>query len=115
MGFFFSFTQYKTIADFRWTGWSNYAEAFSGGTTFWHAFGMTVAFVIVTVLIINVAAYLLALLLTKGLKGTSFFRAVFFMPNLIGGIVLGYIWNLLLNGILLKFDTNLSSKVSYGF
>lgn len=115
MGFFYSFTEYKTIADFRWTGWANYAAAFSGGTTFWHAFGMTVAFVVVTVLLINVGAYLLALLLTKGLKGTAFFRAIFFMPNLIGGIVLGYIWNLLLNGILLKFDTNLSSKVSYGF
>jgi len=115
MGFFFSFTKYKTIADCTWTGWTNYALAFSGDSTFWHAFGMTVAFVIVTMLIINVCAYLLALLLTKGLKGTSFFRAIFFMPNLIGGIVLGYIWNLLLNGILLQFDQNLTSKVSYGF
>jgi raffinose/stachyose/melibiose transport system permease protein len=116
MGIFFSFTEYKTIADFHWTGWENYVAAFSSGSSFWHAFGMTVAFVVVTVLIVNVGAYLLALLLTKGLKGTSFFRAIFFMPNLIGGIVLGYIWNLLLNGFLVKyFDVNLTTNVSLGF
>ncbi|MFA6874475.1 MAG: sugar ABC transporter permease [Bacilli bacterium] len=76
---------------------------------------MTVAFVCVSVILINVFALALALLLTKGLKGSAFFRSLFFMPNLIGGIVLGWIWNLILNGFLMSLGTNLYAKPAYGF
>jgi raffinose/stachyose/melibiose transport system permease protein len=107
MGILFAFTRYRTIQDFSFNGVSNFAAAFGEGTTFWHAFGMTVAFTVVSVITINVLAFALALLLTKGLKGTNFFRSLFFMPNLIGGIVLGWTWNLILNGILVKFNQNI--------
>ena len=68
-----------------------------------------------TVLLINVLAFAVAMLLTKGIKGTNIFRTVFFMPNLIGGIVLGYVWQLLLNGILANFDRTLTYSEVYGF
>lgn len=115
MGFIFSFTDYRTIQDWHFTGIANYITAFSSGTNYWHALGMTVAFVCVTMILINVVAYIFALLLTKGLKLSALFRSVFFMPNLVGGIVLGYIWSLLINGVLLLFDTNITASVSYGF
>ena len=69
----------------------------------------------VSVILINVLAFAVALLLTKGFKGTNIFRTVFFMPNLIGGIILGYIWQLLLNGILLYFNRTLTYSSTYGF
>jgi raffinose/stachyose/melibiose transport system permease protein len=115
MGIVFSFTKYRTIVDFEFTGFQNYVIAFGKGSTFWHALGVSVYFVIVTVLIINVGAYLIALLLTKSLKGTSFFRSLFFMPNLIGGIVLGYIWQLLLNAIYSLWGQTLTSNFNNGF
>ncbi|MFA6587096.1 MAG: sugar ABC transporter permease [Bacilli bacterium] len=115
MGVFFSFTKYRTIRDFSFNGVSNFVDAFGKGSTFWHALGMTVAFVCVSVILINVFALALALLLTKGLKGSAFFRSLFFMPNLIGGIVLGWIWNLILNGFLMSLGTNLYAKPAYGF
>ncbi len=107
MGITFAFTDYKTVRDFSFNGVSNFVAAFGQGTTFWHAFGMTVAFTAISVITINILAFGLALLLTKGLKGTNFFRSLFFMPNLIGGIVLGWIWSLLLNGVLLNFNQNI--------
>ena len=75
----------------------------------------TALFTIVTVLIINILAFAVALLLTKGIKGTNVFRTIFFMPNLIGGIVLGYVWQLLLNGILANFGRTLTYSEVYGF
>lgn len=83
--------------------------------TFMHALWFTALFTIVSVLTINVFAFVIAMLLTKGIKGTNFFRTVFFMPNLIGGIVLGYIWQILLNGILGHFGRTLTYSSSYGF
>ena len=65
--------------------------------------------------LINVLAFTVAMLLTKGIRGTNAFRTVFFMPNLIGGIVLGYIWQLLLNGILANFQKTLTYNSAYGF
>jgi raffinose/stachyose/melibiose transport system permease protein len=115
MGILFAFTKYKTIRDFSFNGFDNFIAAFGTGSTFWHALGMTVAFVVVTVLLINVFALALAILLTKGLKGSSFFRSLFFMPNLIGGIVLGWIWNLILNGFLTALGTNLYANAQFGF
>jgi raffinose/stachyose/melibiose transport system permease protein len=115
MGIVFAFTKYKTITDFTFTGGRNFVLAFGTGSTFWYSLGMTTAFVVVSVLTINILAFLMALLLTKGLKLTNFFRSLFFMPNLIGGIVLGWIWNLILNGVLFRFGTNLYANPAYGF
>ena len=115
MGVMFSFTRYRTIRDWSFNGVQNFVEAFGQGTTFWAAFGRTAAFAAVCIVTINVFAFLLALLLTQGLKGSNFFRSLFFMPNLIGGIVLGYIWQLLINGILNSFNQTIISNPQYGF
>ncbi|MGN0557147.1 MAG: carbohydrate ABC transporter permease, partial [Acutalibacteraceae bacterium] len=82
---------------------------------FVHALWFTVKFTVVSVITVNVFAFALALLLTKAVKGTNFFRSVFFMPNLIGGIVLGYIWNLIINGVLSLFGVDITFDASYGF
>ena len=75
------------------------------GFTFLHAFGFTAAFTVVSTVLINVCAFAIALVLTRGIKGTNLFRTVFFMPNLIGGILLGYIWQILLNGVLANLQS----------
>ena len=100
-GLYLSFCQFTTVNNAKWTGVSNYTKALAD-TSFLNSFYFTVAFVIVATLIINVAAFAIALALTKELKGTNIFRTVFFMPNLIGGIVLGYIWQTLFNAVLMK-------------
>ena len=114
MGIYLSFTKFKTVTKAQWVGFSNYTKAFED-SAFIDALWFTVKFTIVSVITINVIAFLLALLLTKSLKGTNIFRTVFFMPNLIGGIVLGYIWQLILNGILSKFGYTLTFSEMYGF
>lgn len=101
-GIYLSFCKFTTVNDVKWNGLANYKMIFIDNT-FAHSFWLTVVFAIVSSIIINVLAFLVALLLTKGLKGTNVFRTIFFMPNLIGGIVLGYIWQTLLNGILSKW------------
>ena len=113
-GIYLSFCSFTTVADARFVGIENYILAFSDGS-FIRAFLFTLAFAIISVITINIFAFSLALLLTGKLKGTNFFRTVFFMPNLIGGIVLGYIWQLIINGILLKFDTSITGDAKYGF
>ena len=116
MGFGLSFTKFKVITNFTFVGFKNYIKAFTLDDSFFHALGFTSLFTIVSMITVNVFAFLLALLLTKGIKGTNFFRSVFFMPNLIGGIVLGYIWNLLINGVLLHFfGEDISFNAKYGF
>ena len=116
MGFFLSFTKFKVVTDAHFVGFKNYIRAFTINAEFIHALRFTTIFTVVSMITVNVFAFLLALLLTKGLKGTNFFRSVFFMPNLIGGIVLGYIWNLLINGILLHFfGEDISFNAKYGF
>lgn len=118
MGIFFSFTKYKAVNNWSWTGIQNYQRAFSteyGTPTFWIALGRTTLFAAICIITINFNAFRLALLLTKGLKGSNVYRSIFFRPNLIGGIILGYIWRVLLNGILLQFNQNLSSNPWYGF
>lgn len=113
-GVYLSFCKFTTVNDAKFIGLSNYAKVFKD-STFVHAFWYTAAFTVVSVILINVLAFAVALLLTKGIKGTNVFRTVFFMPNLIGGIVLGYIWQLLLNGILLYFNRTLTYSSTYGF
>ncbi len=98
-GFYLSFCQFITIDKPTFTGLTNYIEIFKD-PEFLAAFWFTVKFAIVSVVSINVIAFALALFLTKGLKGTNIFRTVFFLPNLIGGIVLGYIWQILINCVL---------------
>ena len=100
-GLYLSFCQFTTVGNAKWVGLSNYKSIFSDAS-FIHSFKFTVAFAVVSIILINVIAFGLALLLTRNLKGTNVFRTVFFMPNLIGGIVLGYIWQILINCVLSK-------------
>ena len=115
MGLYLSFTRLYTVLDARWTGFSNYLKAFTGNREFLNALWFTAKFAVVSVVSINVIAFLFALLLTRGIRGTNLFRTVFFMPNLIGGIVLGYIWQMILNGILGFFGVSLTYDPNYGF
>lgn len=114
MGIYMSFCEFTTITDAKFVGLKNYIRIFSD-STFTHALWFTALFTVVSVLAINVLAFAIAMLLTKGIRGTNAFRTVFFMPNLIGGIVLGYIWQILLNGILGHFGKTLTYSASYGF
>ena len=115
MGIYLSFTKFTTVENAVWVGLDNYFKAFTQDENFLNALWFTVKFTVVSVVTINIFAFALALLLTKALKGTSFFRTVFFMPNLIGGIVLGYIWNLLINSILGVFGLDITYSADYGF
>jgi len=98
-GVYLSFCEFMTVKDAHFIGFDNYVYAF-GDDLFSHAFWFTALFAVVAVLLINIGGLGLAVLLTRGLKGTNVFRTIFFMPNLIGGIVLGYIWQILINCIL---------------
>lgn len=108
MGIWLSFCKFTTVTDAKFVGFSNYIEALKD-TAFRHSFWYTVLFAIASLLIINIIAFALAMALTKEMHGTNVFRTVFFMPNLIGGIVLGYIWQTLLNGLLSKWGQPLLS------
>ncbi|MNH75885.1 L-arabinose transport system permease protein AraP [compost metagenome] len=114
LGIYLSLTEFTTVNDAKWVGFSNYVKAFSN-QEFLNALWFTVKFTVMSVITINVFAFLLGLLLTRGKKGTNLFRTIFFMPNLIGGIVLGYIWQLIINGVLIHFDLTLTSSANYGF
>ena len=114
MGIYLSFCDFTTISNAKFVGLKNYARIFTDNS-FTHALWFTALFTNVSVLAINVLAFTVAMLLTKGIKGTNLFRTVFFMPNLIGGIVLGYIWQMLLNGILSYFGKTLTYSSAYGF
>ena len=114
-GIYLSFHKFTTISKTTFVGLSNYVKVFED-TTFVNAFWFTAKFTIVSTIVINVIAFMLALALTRGLKGTNVFRTVFFLPNLIGGIVLGYIWQILLNGILTNMGLPLLAlNANYGF
>lgn len=114
LGIYLSFCEFTTVVDAKWVGFKNYLKIW-GDASFVHSLWYTALFTIVTVILINVLGFAIALLLTKKIRGTNVFRTVFFMPNLIGGIILGYIWNLLLNGILLQFNRTLTFSGTYGF
>lgn len=114
LGLGLSFTEFTTVLDAKWVAFENYIRAFSN-KDFLNALWFTVKFAIVSVITINVISFALASLLTKGLKGTNLFRTVFFMPNLIGGIVLGYIWQLIINGILQNIGVTITYDAKYGF
>ena len=113
-GLFLSFTQFKLTRDWKWNGLANYTSIFSD-KGFTHAFWYTAVFTLVSLVIINVLAFAVAYALTRGMRGSNIFRTVFFMPNLIGGIVLGYIWSTIFEGILVNFDTSLVLESKFGF
>ena len=110
MGVYLSFCKFT-----KFVGLQNYVKIFTEDGTFGHALWYTTAFTVVSVVLINVIGFAVALLLTKKIKGTNIFRTVFFMPNLIGGIILGYVWQLLLNGLLLQINKTLTYSSVYGF
>lgn len=114
VGVWLSFCKFTTINDATFIGIGNYTKALTDAS-FGHALWYTTLFTIVSVVFINFFAFAIALLLTKKIKGTNIFRTVFFMPNLIGGIILGYVWSLLLNGLLLPFEKTLTYSSVYGF
>jgi len=114
MGIYLSFCEFTTVNDAKFVGLTNYIKAFSD-PLFGHSFLYTAAFAAVTLVLINVLAFAVALVLTREIRGTNLFRTVFFMPNLIGGIVLGYVWQLIFNGIFEKFDTALKLSEKLGF
>ena len=114
-GVYLSFCKFTTVSNATWTGLANYKAAFSGGQGFMNALGFTASFTVVSVVTINLLAFTIALLLTRKIKGTNIFRTVFFMPNLIGGIVLGYTWQQMINAVLYKYETTIVANAKFGF
>ena len=113
-GIYLSFCTFKTTSDAKFVGISNYVKAFQD-PGFLHAFGFTALVTVVSVILINVFAFIVAYVLTSGIRGANAFRTVFFMPNLIGGVILGYIWQLIFNGILQNYGTNIKLDSRFGF
>ncbi|GHU36114.1 ABC transporter permease [Spirochaetia bacterium] len=113
LGVVLSFCRFTTITNASWVGFTNYTRAFSN-PDFLRALTFSAGFTLLSVIIINIAAFSLALLLTRGLKSTNIFRTIIFMPNLIGGIVLGYIWNFIINGYLSIFGVTITVDPKYG-
>ena len=114
-GLYLSFCEFTTVGNAKWVGFENYKLAFTEGQGFTRALGFTAAFTVISVITINILAFAIALMLTRKIKGTNLFRTVFFMPNLIGGIVLGYTWQQMINAILYQFETTIVSNAKYGF
>ena len=114
-GVYLSFCKFTTVKNAEWIGLDNYVTALSQGEGFGHSFWVTAAFTVISVVTVNVFAFCIALLLTRKLRGTNFFRTVFFLPNLIGGIVLGYTWQQMIDAILYKYGVTIVSDFKYGF
>lgn len=114
-GLYLSFCDFRTVTDAKFTGFKNYIKAFTENGDFLNSLWFTVKFTVVAVVIINVVGFVLALLLTRGIRGSNIFRTVFFMPNLIGGIVLGYVWQVIINGVLYKFGYSITSNQIFGY
>ena len=113
-GLFLSFCKFKTTSKWTWVGIDNYVKAFAD-ESFRYSFTYTAVFAIVSLVLINVLAFAVAYALTQKIRGANIFRTVFFMPNLIGGIVLGYIWSMIFDGILSRYGTSIITDSSWGF
>ena len=113
-GIYLSFCNFNTPRDAQWEGISNYVKTFQDAG-FLNAFKNTAAFAVVSIILINVVAFMIAYALTQKIRGANLFRTVFFMPNLIGGVVLGYIWSMIFDGILKNYGTYLTANGTYGF
>lgn len=113
-GVYLSFFEFRTVQRLTFVGFDNYIRALTD-RQFWYSFGFSSLFTVTTVIIINLLAFCVALALTRAIRGTNIFRTVFFMPNLIGGIVLGFIWQIILNGILQRYAMNVTSNTQNAF
>ena len=113
-GIWLSFCNFNTPKDWEWVGPANYVKVFNDAG-FMNAFKNTAGFAVVSIILINLIAFFVAYALTQKMRGSNIFRTVFFMPNLIGGVVLGYIWSMIFDGILAKYNTYLTSNATYGF
>lgn len=113
-GLYLSFCDFTTVSNAKFVGIQNYITAFEPSQRFIESFGFTTFFTIISIVTVNIIAFTLAYLLTKKIKGTNFFRTVFFMPNLIGGIVLGYTWQSIINAVLANYGTTLVANEKYG-
>ncbi|GAB2512270.1 Lactose transport system permease protein LacF [Corynebacterium atrinae] len=115
MGFLLSFASFTTITDASFVGVQNYVDAFGQREGFVRSFGFTALVVVVSLVTVNLFAFAIAWVLTRKLAGTNFFRTVFFMPNLIGGIVLGYTWQSMINAVLANYGTTIVADWKYGY
>lgn len=115
MGFILSFCEFTTVTDATWVGLANYQEAFKERSGFVGSFGFTALIAIVSIVTVNIFSFAIAWVLTQKLRGTNFFRTVFFMPNLIGGIVLGYTWQVMINAVLVHYQTTIIADWKYGY
>ena len=116
MGLYLSFCEFTTISNAVFVGFQNYVRAFSDAASdFGHALWFTALFAALSTVLINLVGLTVALLLVKGFRGTDVFRTVFFMPNLIGGIVLGWLWQVILNGVLARWGVTIVTNEWYGF
>ena len=113
-GVYLSFCKFTTTSNARWIGLDNYVKAFQDAS-FVHAFTYTALVAVVSLIVINVLAFAVAYALTRGIRGSNVFRTVFFMPNLIGGIVLGYIWSMIFDGILSRYGSSIVLSTTYGY
>jgi raffinose/stachyose/melibiose transport system permease protein len=113
-GIYLSFCEFRLISNAKFVGFKNYITAFEDAS-FVRSFWYTGLFAIVSLVLINILAFMVAYALTQGIKGSNLFRTVFFMPNLIGGIVLGYIWSMIFDGILSRYGTSILQESSWGF
>ena len=113
-GIYLSFCKFKLIRNATFIGFGNYAAALKD-PSFLHAFWYTALFAVTSLVFINVLGFAAAYALTQGIKGSNLYRTVFFMPNLIGGIVLGYIWSMIFDGILSRYGTSILLETRYGF
>ena len=113
-GIFLSFCRFKTTSKWTWVGFDNYVSAFND-PSFLHAFWYTAIVAVTSLILINVLSFAVAYALTRGIRGTNIFRTVFFMPNLIGGIVLGYIWAMIFDGVLSRYGTSILLESQYGY
>ncbi len=115
LGIGLSFTRFTTVENASFVGLENYRRIFEEGDGFLRSVGFGLLYSLVCVIIVNVCALLLSVLLVRPIRGVTVFRSIFFLPNLIGGIVLGYVWNLLINGILQGRGVDITYRASYGF
>ena len=113
-GMYLSFCNFRLVSDATFVGFDNFVKAIND-PSFMYSFGYTSLYAVVSLVLINVFAFAIAYALTQGIKGSNLFRTVFFMPNLIGGIVLGYIWSMIFDGILSVFGTSILMNTTFGF
>ena len=114
-GVVLSFCEFSSLVDIRFVGLLNYIKAFTVDSFFLESFFFTLGIAVVSLLLVNIIAFSLALILTSGISGQNIFRTVYFMPNLIGGVVLGWIWQIIINGVLVFWEQTILSKPVYGF